>query len=239
MYPDRKDRTFGNDFPEAWLTISADQSGQFSNGDGLFTFTTIHPLLEGQRSSTGSSSAFEPSAQQIAEREYYWKFVVYAPSSIISAGIGAILNRTLLVFVFMVVIAAAGSWIGARAIVRHKQAEEELKKTKADLEVEVEERTRELREAQEQLVRSERLAVLGQLAGGVRHELRNPLGAIKNAVYYLTDAVQGSDLGEEPEKRRRAAEALWESNQRLEEALLDLQRSQRQEAQQERMRALG
>ncbi len=55
----------------------------------------------------------------------------------------------------------------------------------AELEARVEERTRELREAQEKLVRQERLAVLGQLAGSVGHELRNPLAVIHNAVYYL------------------------------------------------------
>ena len=55
----------------------------------------------------------------------------------------------------------------------------------ADLERRVEERTRELRDAQEKLVRQERLAVLGQLAGGVGHELRNPLGVMTNAVYLL------------------------------------------------------
>ena len=49
----------------------------------------------------------------------------------------------------------------------------------------MEERTRELREAQEQLVRQERLATLGQLAGSIGHELRNPLGVISNAVYFL------------------------------------------------------
>ena len=44
---------------------------------------------------------------------------------------------------------------------------------------------RALHEAQEELVRKEKLAMLGQLAGGVGHELRNPLGVIKNSVYYL------------------------------------------------------
>ena len=42
-----------------------------------------------------------------------------------------------------------------------------------------------LEEAEEQLHRREKLAMLGQLAGGVAHELRNPLGVMSNAVYYL------------------------------------------------------
>jgi signal transduction histidine kinase len=42
-----------------------------------------------------------------------------------------------------------------------------------------------LRETQESLVRKEKLAMLGLLAGGVGHELRNPLGVMTNAVYYL------------------------------------------------------
>jgi signal transduction histidine kinase len=57
------------------------------------------------------------------------------------------------------------------------------------LEQRVEERTREFQAAQEQLVKQEKLAVLGKLAGSVGHELLNPLGVISNAVYFLK-AVQ-------------------------------------------------
>jgi signal transduction histidine kinase len=60
------------------------------------------------------------------------------------------------------------------------------------LEARVQERTSNLETAlatlkntQEELVRREKLAMLGQLASGVGHELRNPLGVMTNAIYFL------------------------------------------------------
>jgi signal transduction histidine kinase len=78
-------------------------------------------------------------------------------------------------------------------IAERKRAEEALKEYSERLQEMVEQRTQELREAQEQLIRRERLEVLGQLAGGVGHELRNPLGVISNAVYYLKMVIPDSD----------------------------------------------
>jgi signal transduction histidine kinase len=46
------------------------------------------------------------------------------------------------------------------------------------LETRVEQRSEELRQAQADLLRKERLATLGELTGTMAHELRNPLGAV-------------------------------------------------------------
>ena len=46
---------------------------------------------------------------------------------------------------------------------------------------------------EQRLRTAEKLAALGELAGGVGHELRNPLGAIKNASYFLNMTLDQSD----------------------------------------------
>ena len=74
-----------------------------------------------------------------------------------------------------------------------KQGEEKIRKLNAELETRVQERTQQLQEAQEELVRKEKLAILGQLSGSVGHELRNPLGVMSNAVYFLKMVLTGAD----------------------------------------------
>jgi len=72
-----------------------------------------------------------------------------------------------------------------RDITEKKWAEEALKAYSERLAEMVEARTRELQFTQERLVRQEKLAVIGQMSGSIAHELRNPLGAIKQSSFYL------------------------------------------------------
>lgn len=87
---------------------------------------------------------------------------------------------------------------GANEQLRHeiserKQAEEKIRTLNEELEAKVQERTRQLLAAQEELVRKEKLALLGQVADTVGHELRNPLGVMNNAVYFLQAVLSDAD----------------------------------------------
>lgn len=64
-------------------------------------------------------------------------------------------------------------------------AKEELEKFTKFLEKRVEARTRELKAAQDELIKKERLAAIGQMASVVGHEIRNPLAVINNSIYYV------------------------------------------------------
>ncbi|MDJ0781649.1 MAG: sensor histidine kinase [Desulfosarcinaceae bacterium] len=54
-------------------------------------------------------------------------------------------------------------------------------------------RTRELEAAQEELIKHEKLSVLGQLTATVSHELRNPLGVIRSSIYFLERKQPNAD----------------------------------------------
>jgi PAS domain S-box-containing protein len=100
----------------------------------------------------------------------------------------------------------------------HRQeAEEAIRQLNAGLEKRVEERTLELREAQERLLRQERLAVLGRLAGSVSHEMRNPLGVISNSIYILTSLLKDAD-----QKTKEYLEMIKAETQRSEKIISDM-----------------
>ena len=79
-----------------------------------------------------------------------------------------------------------------RDITARKHTEEELTGHRERLEELVQERSKELEEAQRELVRSERLAAIGQLTGTVSHELRNPLGTIRSSFAIVGNHLQTS-----------------------------------------------
>ncbi len=76
-----------------------------------------------------------------------------------------------------------------------------LERWNEELQAKVDERTRELREAQAQLVEAQKLAAIGQLGAGVAHEINNPLTGILGQAQLLLEGKLGSDP-EVPSLRR-------------------------------------
>jgi PAS domain S-box-containing protein len=107
----------------------------------------------------------------------------------------------------------AGGIIALTDITARKQAEQALQQAHDELELRVQERTTALRHeiAERQRLegeaqRAQHFALLGRLAAGVSHEIRNPLGAIFLHVDLLEEELQQPT----PESPNQIAQALLE-----------------------------
>lgn len=81
---------------------------------------------------------------------------------------------------------------------------------------------RELLDTQEKLVRTERLAAIGSLAAAVAHELRNPLGGIKNTAFYINSKLVDSDLARDNPKILQYLEMMNEEITSSNQIITDL-----------------
>jgi len=76
---------------------------------------------------------------------------------------------------------------------RLERANEEINKLNTDLEATIE----DLKEAQNQIVQTEKLAVAGRLAAGVAHEVNNPIGIIINRIECLKSEAQEKGVSDD------------------------------------------
>jgi signal transduction histidine kinase/putative methionine-R-sulfoxide reductase with GAF domain len=70
---------------------------------------------------------------------------------------------------------------------------QELKTFSQQMEEKIQRTTADLRKTEAQLIRSEKLAALGQLAAGIAHEIRNPLTSINILIHSLTENLSSGD----------------------------------------------
>ena len=74
---------------------------------------------------------------------------------------------------------------------------QELKNFSRQMEERIQKTTADLRKTESQLIRSEKLAALGQLAAGIAHEIRNPLTSINILIHSLRERLPSENSQQE------------------------------------------
>jgi len=74
---------------------------------------------------------------------------------------------------------------------------QELKTFSRQMEEKIQKTTADLSKTEAQLIRSEKLAALGQLAAGIAHEIRNPLTSINILIHSLTENLSSGNSQKE------------------------------------------
>lgn len=173
-------------------------------------------------SSHGGGDALAVELQQSGMQDYHgsgWILLIEQPLDIVFAPISQMArNMALIVFVILllqaVLLMALGRIFlrpldrllkGVRQVAQGEFNEKLVVNSKDELGEfasnfnsmtdELQDRTQQLLATQHELVQKEKLAMLGQLAENVGNELRNPLGVMSNAVYYLQTMLSDADAG--------------------------------------------
>jgi len=107
---------------------------------------------------------------------------------------------------------------------RSEETRAQLEEANKRLSQMVQETGKELEIAKEKLVREEKLATLGQMAGGIAHELKQPLTVIGNALYLL-NTICGKD-----EKGRKYLNMIKEEIDRATRIVSDIRDFGREKA---------
>lgn len=80
-----------------------------------------------------------------------------------------------------------------RLVIERELADRQLRELNTELEARVEERTAQLRDAQEALLQSQKMDAVGQLAAGLAHDFNNVLGAVVGSLELIVRKVEDAD----------------------------------------------
>lgn len=123
MYEEGKERTFGRKYPAAWSEISMGDSGQFQNSDGLFSFTTLHPLRKIRKAGMMPEVSGEP------DRAYYWKIVSHVPATLLNNKHDKLLEKIFLIYAALIMLTSIACWFLSQFTMRRRRAVKDLRES--------------------------------------------------------------------------------------------------------------
>ncbi len=135
---------FGTRFPGPWKRMSGTERGQFADADGLWSFTTVRPMVAGMAYATGAPQLASGAVPQLRGDDYIWKVVSHIPAETLRQGqYRKLLGWSLITALFMGVL-LFGTFVLARAQRRRDVMAESLRALNRRLEEKVRQRTEEL-----------------------------------------------------------------------------------------------
>lgn len=175
MYEDGAELRFDKDYPKAWQRIQASQGGQFTTGQGMFTFSTLYPTSSGQR----DRDAFSVKIANDLALPYYWKIVSHVPTEFLSSSRNALLLDLAVSGVALTALLAVGSLRLAQAHVSRQQAQYRLIRAKDELEDANKRLVRSNEEASKMAAEAERAnQAKSRFLANMSHEIRTPMNSI-------------------------------------------------------------
>lgn len=130
MFADKHNVTFGNQYPLVWQKLSLQESGQFLNESGLFSFNTIYPfetneILHKKLSSTENI---------LKSKKYKWKIVSHVTINELNEVPGRLLFSLLKIYLVVIIFVFIISLTVANFKLKNEQAKETEKLLSAAVE---------------------------------------------------------------------------------------------------------
>lgn len=126
MFPDKKDKTFFNDFPSESEIIYSKNSGSFSSPKGLFVYSTIIPQIDNDLLNQDNYTIE-------SGHNNFWKIISFIPKETINKSIYEKLNVWIKIIIVISIAIIFLLWILARNIQYKQLAYAELKSTNTKL----------------------------------------------------------------------------------------------------------
>jgi PAS domain S-box-containing protein len=120
MYPEKKDRTFGQKYPQAWLAVSTAEVGKLYTPRGFFAFQTVSPLDVGDEVPANSTSPAK--RKTYGPQSYDWKIVSVVANTVLDSKSANMRMRLMVIDALGLIIALWTSWNVGRSRVSRERA---------------------------------------------------------------------------------------------------------------------